>query len=318
MLRKSLSPEAYLVFTGGGVRTFASLGTLHELSQQWQPRWWKNCRGYYGVSAGAIISMLLALDFSIEDLITILMEFPFEKFFQPSIDCFLQNWCLDNSQNLTLFLKSILTRKNLHENITLLEFYHSTKQEIHIIVSNLTSAQTNVWNHLTQPHIPLVKAILASSALPFIFPHMIHENQVFIDGAYFCPYPFILVPQKDWDQSLGIYSRETSFHHPKDLPQTLKDYVALCFSSSREFIMNPYANSNFWKRTIPIQVPNIQITDFELNDEKRKFLLQQGIQAAKSFINYNRLSYAFQLWKKNIITIQNEFTSKTIMESRIN
>lgn len=284
--RKSITPPTdYLVFTGGGVRTFSYIGTLQQLSQEWGQRWWKSLKGYYAVSAGSILSFMLCLDFPVESLVDILFHFPFEKLFQPHFDCLLDKWCLDDSQQLHLFLKSILAKKNLPESTTLLEFYKKTNQELHIIVSNLTRARPDIWSHLTTPDIPIIKAIITSCAIPFIFPFVTHEEQVFVDGAYYCPFPFTLVPEIHHGKSLGIYSHENSLNHIQYIPKTFKEYFGLCFTSSREFIMNPYRNANFWKYTIQVQIPDIEIIDFELSPQQRSNLLNYGINAANSFMS---------------------------------
>lgn len=283
--RKSLAPTNYLVFTGGGVRTFSYIGTLQQLSQEWGERWWKKTKGYYGVSAGSILSFILCLDFPIESLVDILIHFPFEKLFKPHFDCLLEKWCLDDSQQLYLFLKSILAQKNLPETTTLEQLHQFSNQELHIIVSNLTHARTDIWSHLTEPNIPIIKAILSSCAIPFVFPHVIHNEQVFVDGAYFCPFPFIKVPHEHIDGSLGIYSHENNLTHICYIPKTFTEFFGLCFTSSREFIMNPYRDAEFWSNTIQVQIPDIEIIDFELNLQQRESLLQYGIEAAKKYIS---------------------------------
>lgn len=292
-------PSKYLIMSGGGLRVFSYVSIINHLQTEWHEKWWKNCQGYYGVSAGTIIQLMLLLDYDINDITDLLFNFPFERIFQPSIDCFFQNWSLDNGQQLYKFLKSILNNKNLSENLTLSELFQISKQEFHIVVSNLTLAQTDIWNHITQPELPIIKAIQTSCALPFIFPFHQINQQVFIDGAYFCPYPFTLIHKDDYDKCLGIYNKD--FEQQTQItnsPQNLTEFLSLCFMSSRNFILNPTKNYEFWKYTIWVHINNVHITDFELNHEQRMELWNLGITTTQKFINKNKLKKCFSNWKK--------------------
>jgi len=284
MPRKLKQPTNYLVLTGGGVRTFSYVGTLAELEHQWGEKWWSSLKGYWGVSAGAFLSLLLALDFELQDLTHLLLYFPFERLFQPHLDCILQKWSLDDGAQFTRFAQSLLLQKNLSPTITLQELHDRTQKELHIIVSNLSQGTIDDWNHETQPTMPVIKALMASAALPMIFPSVEHNREMFVDGAYFCPYPFTQVPPKDWNESLGFYCNDVDHEHPvPEVPESMRQFLTLCFTASRVFLMKPYHASGFWERTIKIEIPGIEMTDFELTREQRLFLLEKGSKAVQQY-----------------------------------
>lgn len=159
-----------LVLSGGGARGFAHLGVLQALEEN-------NIRidRISGVSAGAIAAAFYASGFHPVEIMNLLMEKNFLRYFKLSLP--------DKGlvKNYTLFR---LMRRMLPEKIEDLNI------PVTITVTNLNQGKAE---YLSQG--PLARIVLASTSIPVIFHPVFYRNINYADGGIMNNLP--IEPLKD-------------------------------------------------------------------------------------------------------------------------
>ena len=107
-----------LLLSGGGIRGVSYAGLIKELQAQ---KKLEGIREFCGVSAGAFMSFLLAIGYSIETIHKLCSEFDFTIL--PSLEpenflLFFEEFGVDDGERLDRLLKSLLKHKGLPQQVT--------------------------------------------------------------------------------------------------------------------------------------------------------------------------------------------------------
>jgi len=179
-----------LVFSGGGIRGASYVGALLAFTDTYQ----KHASDHFSTFVGSSVGSLVALGCTL----SLDMNFLFEKFseigtsnlFSKDPTWLLTHYSLNNGALLKEFILSLLQMKGISENITFSELYKLTLKTLVVTVVDLNTACVHYLSHDNEgQHIPVLKAILGSMALPPIFPAVQHEQYSFIDGGLLDSFP---------------------------------------------------------------------------------------------------------------------------------
>ena len=153
------------VLSGGGARGYAHLGVMKAL-QEWgiQPK------AISGVSAGAVFAAFICDGFQIQEIEEIFLSHKIRK--QLNFHGFKNGF-------LTLRDLENLMRKNLRT-----KKIESLKIPLHITVSDLEIGEEKIFSEGE-----LVPTILASCAVPGVFPPQKIDGRYYADGGINCNFP---------------------------------------------------------------------------------------------------------------------------------
>ena len=156
-----MKKEFNLSLSGGAALGYAHIGVLEYLYElNLSPK------AIYGVSMGAIVGSVEALDISnSEKLIIFNKAFNTLKWIKPSF-----NGSLISTKKIEKMLKDIFGN---------LKFSHLQK-DLHIGATNYHNGNLTIFNKKND--ILIVDAILASMAVPAIFPPRYIQNIAYVDG----------------------------------------------------------------------------------------------------------------------------------------
>jgi predicted acylesterase/phospholipase RssA len=84
---------------------------------------------------------------------------------------------------LEALYKDLLVQMGFSPDVTMAEFYRSTRTICDIYVTNLTNKQSECWNANTHPDVPLSFALAVSSALPMVVTLPIIAGVAYADGG---------------------------------------------------------------------------------------------------------------------------------------
>jgi predicted acylesterase/phospholipase RssA len=101
----------------------------------------------------------------------------------------IQHKGLINKDYLVTFLKPLLRLKEWDETITLKELYEKTNINLSFYATRLDNFILSVFNHLTEPNMPVLTAIYMSATLPPLLQPMKWNNIPYIDGGVIAPNP---------------------------------------------------------------------------------------------------------------------------------
>ena len=124
-----------LIISSGGNKGIAFIGVLNEIKKYYPI----NKINYYtGCSVGAIICVLLNMNYTINELNKIIFEINFEIFQDLKIINLFEKCGLDDGTKFNNFLIALITNKNFNQNITFEELYKITNKTLTIVVTNIT------------------------------------------------------------------------------------------------------------------------------------------------------------------------------------
>lgn len=180
-----------LVISGGGIAGFAFYGALKQLSINgiWNIN---NIENIYATSIGTVISVMLSLKYSWEELDDFIILRPWHRVFKFDFTMVLnaiENRGIFNNEIMKEILKPLLLGKELDIDISLKTFYEKTGINIHFICTNLYSMNSVNISHKTHPDWQLVDAIYCSCSLPICFSPYLYENTYLCDGGFVDNYP---------------------------------------------------------------------------------------------------------------------------------
>ena len=183
----------HIVINGGGPTLFNAYGALKQanLSGIWSH---ESVESYYGTSAGAIVSLLLALQYSWEDLDDFIIKRPWQhvwKFSLMNVYEYYINKGIFGKDMFTDFLGPLLKGKDVDVSITLKEFHDIFKKTLYIYAIDLASFEVVEFSHMSHPDMPVLDAVRASSALPILFQPVEYAGNLYTDGGFLLNYPLV-------------------------------------------------------------------------------------------------------------------------------
>ena len=173
----------HLVLSGGGLLGISYIGLFKYFEEH---NTLTHIKSITGCSAGAIFGSLLAVGYTYKELDTIVKSMVFKDYLKINVDSllnFINVKGLESGKNLHLFIKNSIKEKTGDENITFSQIQEKYNIKLQIGVTNLTKSKFELFNVDTTPDIPIIKAISASIAIPFIFEPIIIGDDIYCDGG---------------------------------------------------------------------------------------------------------------------------------------
>ena len=227
-------PIEHIVISGGGLTLFTYYGILKKSAENdiWNIN---NIKTIYGTSAGAILGVLLCLKYDWDIINNYIINRPWEKVFNIDIyllfDIFQRKGLFDLSV-ITEVFKPLFLGKDIDLNITFQEFFHVTKIELHLFITDLNEFETIDVSYKTHPDWKVIDIVYSSAAVPVIFAPHIMEDKCLIDGGIFnnCPIKPCIDNGANSENILSIYYNENN-HSKIDNEGTLLDYIIVLLNN---------------------------------------------------------------------------------------
>jgi predicted acylesterase/phospholipase RssA len=174
----------HLVLSGSATNVLIQTGLLHYLIEQ-NIFQLSNIKSIHSTSAGAMISILLLLGVSIEEIQHYLLHRPWNKFFE-------FRWnekSIFPSSYLYEMVKPFMLSNDISESYTLLDLYNKTNIDLYVYTTQLNDMISVSLHHSTHPTITLQEVILMTASLPILFSPIKYKDDYYIDGGVLnnCP-----------------------------------------------------------------------------------------------------------------------------------
>jgi len=266
-----------LALGGGGMKGLLQVGALTELSK-YQSLEFSN--GVYGCSIGSIIGTYIAFGLPIDKLFNLYKKhFSSTNAFVPSIGIYDLSNCLSSKglfsmnhfeKNLCSFFDEIgvdIRNKVLGD----------AKMPLYVIASNVTRGRPSILSK----NVPVIDALKCSCCVPGVFKPQILYNQVYIDGDFFSPNMYGVVPLSP-DTLILTLPRAKTYKVTPDNLTTISSFdfaVDILSMATRQIsIENP--NQFTLALTYPTLKATTDITTIDIDDimkfassKLRRFLL---------------------------------------------
>lgn len=205
-----------LVISGGGLKGIAFIGALSQLNIE-------KVENYCGSSVGALICAGIVLGYSIEEMRVEIMRmsemmeriipFMFNKKTEYKILPLILNYMsLTDGKIFDEYLKEFFVKKEC-EDITFKELFKKTNKNLVISGSNLTTCKPEYFSYSKTPNMSVYDAIRISSRIPYIFPVMKYNDNIYVDGDVFDSFPIKGVKKILRKNILGIVTTMSEKSH---------------------------------------------------------------------------------------------------------
>jgi len=181
----------HIVINGGGPLLFNMYGAMKQsnLLKMWNH---ENIKTYYGTSAGAILSTVVALKYDWEELDNYLINRPWQHVFKFNVveiyDYYTKNGIIDENFLREFFLP-LFKAKDIEIDVTMEEFRKITGVTLHIYATEIATFDVEEFSADKTPNVKVLDAVYVSSALPILFKPISIENKFYIDGSVYMNYP---------------------------------------------------------------------------------------------------------------------------------
>ena len=282
----------HIVISGGGPTMIGSLGTIHHLVQE-KLIDFQNIESIYGTSAGAIVGVLLCLNFDIETIYDYIIKRPWHQIFPISVQDILNAYTkkgIFDIKTIEKCFKPLFDAKDLSLEITLKDFYDYSKIELHVYSFEINDFKLEDISYLTHPELSLIQAIHMSCSIPILVTPLCFDGKCYIDGGIVCNYPlkYCVESGKDPNEILGV---KNQFDHNKtnriDSESTLLDFI-MNFLFKSIYSLSIDLNQQSVENEIICDAKSVTINELKISlssIEKRIELYNKGVEYSKQFIS---------------------------------
>lgn len=300
-----------LVIEGGGVLGIAYLGALNELYNDGSMR---KAKRFAGSSIGSIVATLLAVRADYKELENVILDLDLSKFRDRTwifgdIIRFFKQYGFYKGDKLLAFVKEMLNNITGDPDITFKGIYDRYGSKLVITGTNISKGCVSYFNLENTPNMPVALANRISCSVPYFFQAVVYEGDFYVDGGVLNNYP-IGVFDKSFDKTSAKTFDKTSYKTNKTNNKTnnktlglklvsdadidlekgfmqpitnIKTYSQNLISSLQYQALKVYVNDADWKRTISIYTGNLSFLNFNLSNEEKLFLVNEGSKGVRKY-----------------------------------
>jgi len=278
----------HIVISGGGPTGLSYYGVLKETYNQGLWRF-ENIQTIYGTSVGAIISVILCLNYDWETLDEYLIKRPWSNVYK-----FNMYSLIDSYQKRGIFDIKVIEEtfsplfhgKDISLDITMKEFYELTNIELHMFATELISYKLIDFSYKTHPDWKVIEVVYCSACLPIIFSPHLKGQECYCDGGFISNYPLEYCMKNGAKETeiLGIRrtDKNTVVNTLND-SSSLLDFIMIIINNvaKRMFSIDKeiYIKNEYIIESDPTSIYNIY--SFVNSSEDRKNFINMGIEKAK-------------------------------------
>ena len=249
----------YLVIGPGAMGGFSMLGYLKTIEESLD-----NIQEYSGASAGAIISVFLALGFSIDNILYKLAELEGNKLVKLNLKCFMNKYGLVD-------LKPI--RDKFVEIFESDPTFLDIEKKIYISAFCVNTSKTVYFSKDTHPNMKVIDALCMSIAVPFIFSSYRYEGMVYVDGGTLETLPSTPFLDKKTNKVLCIRMKmETEFIQDITSPKQFAEALIASTLNNRQ--QNVLKNC----KVVDIDIGQVDVFNFNMTYEEKLKLYLKGME----------------------------------------
>ncbi len=267
------SKKNILVLAGGGVKGLYIIGCLKYLEEKGLL---KDIDTYAGTSIGGILSFMLNIGYTVDEMYKFSKIFDLSKTTDINITSIFNTFSICTNDNLEKVIINQLKLKNINQDIKLIELYKKTKKKLILTTVCINTKKVEYISYETYPELSVITAIKMTSAVPILFPFIEYNDKKYVDGGLLENFPIkIFDDQLDKVIGINIMSELPSKH------SNIMEYILLIlgivyYNGSNKYDIDKYKNSVF----------NLNLNDnntfnFELTPEKKKEMYYEGYNNIK-------------------------------------
>ena len=214
-----------IVISGGNTSVFAFFGFFKYLSEN---NLLNNVEAYTGTSAGAVTGLLFSIGYKWNEMYQFNRIFNYSKLYDFSLTSFINNYAFCNMDKFSHFIIKAFEYKKLNPKMTFKEHFEITKIKVTFTGSCLNDGGCEFFNYINYPDMEILQAVKISCCIPFIFPPIIFNNKLWVDGGLFLNYP-IEYHDNELDETIGMAFKDSCIEKCHVDVTNLPSYMSTVF-----------------------------------------------------------------------------------------
>ncbi len=187
-----------LVLSSGSLKGFQYVGVLRALEEK---NLVAQIQEYVGVSIGSLFSLFMILNFTSNEIEKLLLELDLKALMYPNILQLTDIYGIIDPSGIINLIKDMLAKKNVSPDITMHGLYQRYQKTLIVYTTMLGDEHRGIaLTHESHPELEVWRAVLMSISIPFIFPPVRYNSNLYIDGAIKNNFP---IDRYDIDETLG-------------------------------------------------------------------------------------------------------------------
>lgn len=158
-----------LFLAGGGFRVLPFLGALLDVKLH-------RVRAFTGLSSGALLALLLSLGYGESEILELALSEEWPRAFRASCSfagALRAGKPLVSDSPVRVLVEEVLRRRGLPPEATLRDLALSSGRRLRVVVANVSTERLEVLTPESHGHVSVAAALLASTAVPLVFPEVL-------------------------------------------------------------------------------------------------------------------------------------------------
>ncbi len=129
------------------------------------------------------------------------------------------------------------------KDLTFSELYSCTHRELVVCACNLLSNQVRFFDHLTAADVSVTEAVLASMALPFVYPPIHIDGSVYVDGGCQMNLPICVFPVEN-TLALWILEEQADVGSSELTLRVMTKQLFRCLVTAQDVVLAEFYREN--------------------------------------------------------------------------
>lgn len=222
-----------LVVSGGGIKGALTLGAIKELEKD---NWLDDIENVLGTSIGSFIGLLHIIGYTGDEMNKVFCDVNMNEYRKISIKNLMNNFGLDNGDDMMKLWKAIIKYKTGDGNITFQQIYDKYQKSIIISAVQLNPTKTVYFTKENEPDMSVIEAIRLSISVPIYYTPKKWKGKYYLDGSTIDHFHSGYFPEDEKTLYLLIYSKYVKNDKDIDEINTFQSYLKFMFYSIFDYI----------------------------------------------------------------------------------
>lgn len=232
----------YITLPSGGFNLIKYLGVIEPFYKN-NTIDFNTIKGYYGISAGGILSSILCLNIDFESIVKYFVERTWHKTFNPNKINIINYFNEKGIINKTHFIKLIepLFKSCEYDltTLTMKDFYEKTGKKLTVFAINASNYKLTPFNYETTPDILLLDALYFTSCIPGVFKPEEYNGICYLDGGLSGKTPIDYCVDTDGIDKNEVFAIDCYFDFYTNIPISKDDdFVSFLYNIMLKMYVN--------------------------------------------------------------------------------
>jgi len=277
-------PPRRIAFCGGGVRCVAHVGVMRALAQA---NLLIHLKEMIGISAGALFSLLFVLDYTLDEIERLSLEFDFTvlRNIDPD-DAFLFpiTLGLDSGHALERLIESILRQKGFSADTTFADLAKSCSLLLRCYAMELQTAKIREFSAARTPDTKIIFAIRASMSLPILYTPVKDplSSILLVDGGLLHNLPLVFLKEAEIVDTIAVMFINSKTRISEEIQ--FIDMIKHVYNSITIMRNVPYLEK-YKDNIICVESSEYSTFNFEESAEGRKMMIERAHKSTETFLS---------------------------------